>query len=164
MVTLHRPSNVDDAEALGELIEQLGLVSQRLRLLFAVHPRTRKRLEEFGLAARLAANARIRLTEPLGYIEFMNLVASARAVVTDSGGVQEETTYLGIPCLTLRENTERPITVTAGSNRLVKPAELPAMIDAVLAGGWPKGRRPELWDGRAAERCTAALRRRAGHA
>jgi UDP-N-acetylglucosamine 2-epimerase (non-hydrolysing) len=162
VVTLHRPSNVDDKAALAELVEQLELVSRRLPLLFAVHPRTRKRLAEFGLSGTLAANGRIRLTEPLGYIEFMNLVASARAVVTDSGGVQEETTYLGIPCLTLRENTERPVTVTQGSNRLVQPAELPAMIDAVLSGKWPKGRRPDLWDGKAAERCAAALERRAG--
>jgi UDP-N-acetylglucosamine 2-epimerase (non-hydrolysing) len=162
VVTLHRPSNVDDAAALTGLVVQLELVSQRLRLLFAVHPRTRKRLEEFGLAGRLAGNDRIRLTEPLGYIEFMNVVSSARAVITDSGGVQEETTYLGIPCLTLRENTERPVTVTEGSNRLVKPADLPAMVDAVLTGQWPTGRRPALWDGRAAERCTAALERRIG--
>jgi UDP-N-acetylglucosamine 2-epimerase (non-hydrolysing) len=162
VVTLHRPSNVDDAAALGELVDQLGFVSQELPLLFAVHPRTRKRLEEFGLAGKLAANGRIRLTEPLGYIEFMNLVVSARAVVTDSGGVQEETTYLGIPCLTLRENTERPVTVTEGSNRLIKPGELRTMIEAVLSGAWPKGRRPDLWDGRAAQRCSAALKRRSG--
>ena len=162
VVTLHRPSNVDDAAALGELVAELEAVSRRLPLLFAVHPRTRKRLQEFGLAARLEANPRIRLTEPLGYIEFMNVVSSAQAVITDSGGVQEETTYLGIPCLTLRENTERPVTVTEGSNRLVKPAELPAMIDSVLGGGWPKGRRPDLWDGKAAGRCAAALKRRAG--
>jgi UDP-N-acetylglucosamine 2-epimerase (non-hydrolysing) len=162
VVTLHRPSNVDDRQALGDLVAQLERVSEQLPLLFAVHPRTRKRLEEFGLAGILAANARIRLTEPLGYIEFMNLVASARAVVTDSGGVQEETTYLGIPCLTLRENTERPVTVTEGSNRLVKPDGLAAMIDTVLAGTWPKGRRPALWDGHAAARCSAALKRRSG--
>ncbi len=162
VVTLHRPSNVDDAAALGELVAQLEAVSAKLPLLFAVHPRTKKRLEEFGLAARLTANERIRLTEPLGYIEFMSVVSSACAVITDSGGVQEETTYLSIPCLTLRENTERPITVTEGSNRLVKPAELSAMVGQVLGGEWPKGRRPALWDGKAAERCSAALRRRAG--
>jgi UDP-N-acetylglucosamine 2-epimerase (non-hydrolysing) len=95
------------------------------------------------------------------YIEFMSLVSSAAAVITDSGGVQEETTYLGIPCLTLRENTERPITVTEGSNRLVKPGELIARAVDAAAGRWPTGRRPELWDGHAAERCVAALKRRA---
>ena len=116
--------------------------------------------QEFRLASMLEGNARICITEPLGYIEFMNLVSNARAVITDSGGVQEETTYLGVPCLTLRENTERPITVTEGSNRLVKPAELVAMIESVLAGKWPRGRRPERWDGKAADRCVAALRSR----
>jgi UDP-N-acetylglucosamine 2-epimerase (non-hydrolysing) len=160
VVTLHRPSNVDHAAALRELVEKLEAVSRHLPLLFAVHPRTKKRLQEFGLASRLEGNARIRITEPLGYIEFMNVVSSARAVITDSGGVQEETTYLGIPCLTLRENTERPITVSEGSNRLVKPGEVLAMVESVLAGLWPKGHRPERWDGRAADRCVAALRKR----
>jgi UDP-N-acetylglucosamine 2-epimerase (non-hydrolysing) len=152
-------------------------VSREIPLVFAVHPRTRKKLEEFGLLetltrasgtlARVAGEGRgqgcrITLTEPLGYIQFMNLVSSARAVITDSGGVQEESTYLDIPCLTLRENTERPVTVTEGSNRLVKPAELHRQMGEALAGRWPAGRKPDLWDGRSAARCVAALKRRAG--
>jgi UDP-N-acetylglucosamine 2-epimerase (non-hydrolysing) len=178
VVTLHRPSNVDTRAALEPLVQQLVAVSQELPLVFAVHPRTRKKLEEFGLLKALtptlslprpsadlsqqAGRGAITLTEPLGYIQFMNLVRSARAVITDSGGVQEESTYLGIPCLTLRENTERPITVSEGSNRLVKPAELHQQMGEVLAGRWPTGRRPALWDGQAADRCVAALKRRAG--
>ena len=108
------------------------------------------------------AEGRVRLTEPLGYTQFMNLVCGTRAVITDSGGVQEESTYLGIPCLTLRENTERPITVTEGSNRLVTTADLYDQIQEVLASRWPVGRRPALWDGRTAQRCVQALRTRIG--
>jgi UDP-N-acetylglucosamine 2-epimerase (non-hydrolysing) len=159
IVTLHRPSNVDDPATLKLLVTQLIEASQRLPLVFAVHPRTRKRLQEFGLLAALESSAAIRLTEPLGYIQFMNLVSAAKVVVTDSGGVQEESTYLGIPCLTLRENTERPITLTEGSNRLVKPADMKVAFDQALAGQWTTGRRPEFWDGKTAARCVAALRR-----
>lgn len=159
VVTLHRPSNVDERQALTELVQGLTAISPRLALVFPVHPRTRKKLEEFGLWRELAQNPRIKLIEPLGYIAFMALVQAARCVVTDSGGVQEETTYLGIPCLTLRDTTERPITVSHGSNRLVKLAGLSAAIDEVLAGRWPTGNRPHHWDGRAAERVADAIAR-----
>jgi UDP-N-acetylglucosamine 2-epimerase (non-hydrolysing) len=161
VVTLHRPSNVDDPAILGELVEALATASKDLPLVFSVHPRTRKRLGDFGLVDRLATSA-VTLVDPVPYIEFMNLVSGAAAVVTDSGGLQEETTYLGIPCLTLRENTERPITVTEGTNRLVRREELVARVREAAQGRWPAGRKPDLWDGRTAGRCVEALRRRAG--
>lgn len=159
VVTLHRPSNVDVPATLAQLVAQLVQISHKLPLVFSIHPRTRKRLQEFDLLRQLEQAADIHLTEPLGYIQFMNLVSSAKAVVTDSGGVQEESTYLGIPCLTLRENTERPITLTEGSNRLVKPQELTSALDEALNGKWATGKRPEFWDGETAGRCVAALRK-----
>jgi UDP-N-acetylglucosamine 2-epimerase (non-hydrolysing) len=161
VVTLHRPSNVDDPGVLGELVDALCEVSTHVPLVFSVHPRTRKRLAEYGLAERFDT-ATVTVVDPMSYIEFMNLVSGASLVITDSGGVQEETTYLGIPCLTLRENTERPITVTEGSNRLVKRPELLQQALAALGGDWGRGRRPALWDGRTASRCVDALKRRAG--
>ncbi len=160
VVTLHRPSNVDDVFVLGEIIDQLLKVADRLPLVFAVHPRTRRRLEEFGRFDALQRATNVHLVDPLGYLQFMNLVTGATAVITDSGGVQEETTYLGIPCLTLRENTERPVTVTEGTNRLVRPVDLTASVATVIEGRWPTGRRPQLWDGKAADRCIASLKRR----
>jgi UDP-N-acetylglucosamine 2-epimerase (non-hydrolysing) len=162
VVTLHRPSNVDTREALAPLVTTLVQVSTFLPLVFAVHPRTRRRLVDFGLEASLLNAPGITLVEPLGYIEFMNLVSNSAAVITDSGGVQEETTYLGIPCFTLRENTERPITVTVGSNRLIKAQELVAGIQQALGANHRSGRRPELWDGRTAQRAVQRLRERAG--
>jgi UDP-N-acetylglucosamine 2-epimerase (non-hydrolysing) len=161
VVTLHRPANVDSAGSLETLVSQLAAASRSLPMVFAVHPRTRKRLHEFGLMATLEHCPGIQLTPPLGYIEFMNLVSNAAVVVTDSGGVQEETTYLGIPCLTLRDTTERPITVEEGSNRLVQTHALTDALGEVMSGRFRTGRRPALWDGKAAERSVAALRRRA---
>jgi UDP-N-acetylglucosamine 2-epimerase (non-hydrolysing) len=160
VVTLHRPSNVDDEDVLSDLVDSLVEVAKGLPLVFSVHPRTRKRLDQFGLTDKLSGA--VRLVEPMPYIEFMNLVSAAAAVITDSGGVQEESTYLGIPCLTLRENTERPITVTQGSNQLVKREELVSRASDAVEGRWSTGRRPELWDGHTASRCVDALRRRAG--
>jgi UDP-N-acetylglucosamine 2-epimerase (non-hydrolysing) len=160
VVTLHRPSNVDGAESLGAIVERLAAVAERLPLVFPVHPRTRARLREFDLAERLEASPGIRLLEPLSYIEFMSLVVDCSVAITDSGGIQEETSYLGIPCLTLRENTERPVTLTQGTNRLVKPAELERAVQAAIERGIVAAA-IDLWDGRTAERVAASLRRRA---
>lgn len=161
VVTLHRPSNVDDPAVLEVLMDQLVQASRKLPLVFAVHPRTRDRLERSGFMARLTAAEDIHLIEPLGYIEFMSLVTRARVAITDSGGIQEETTYLGIPCLTLRDNTERPITLTQGTNRLVKPDSLLIELDAALASAQQSKPRPQLWDGHAAPRIVESLERHA---
>ncbi len=161
LVTLHRPSNVDDPAQLARLAEALAAVQARLPVIFPVHPRTARRLAAAGLDTVLA-QAGVRLIEPLPYIAFMSLVLEAGAVITDSGGLQEETTYFGIPCFTLRENTERPITVEQGTNRLTTPAALPGQLDAALAAGDAAPVRPEYWDGRTAGRCLADLRRRDG--
>jgi UDP-N-acetylglucosamine 2-epimerase (non-hydrolysing) len=159
VVTLHRPSNVDEREKLTELVTTLVALSHELQVVFAIHPRTRKRLEDFGLLGSITGASGIRSTEPLSYIEFMNLITGCTLAVTDSGGVQEETTYLGIPCATLRENTERPITLTQGTNRLLQPAGLVAAAKDALQGLWPKGKRPALWDGHAANRAAVSLKR-----
>ncbi|MBM3732439.1 MAG: UDP-N-acetylglucosamine 2-epimerase (non-hydrolyzing) [Acidimicrobiia bacterium] len=159
VVTLHRPSNVDGRDSLATIVEVLRAIARDLAVVFPLHPRTRKQLEAFGLLERLAADPRVVLAEPMGYVEFMSLVRGAACAITDSGGVQEETTYLGMPCLTLRTTTERPITVSEGTNRLVTVADLPAQVKAVLAGEWPKGRKPEMWDGRTAGRVADSLAR-----
>ena len=160
VVTLHRPVNVDDERQLATLVDCLAALHDELPVVFPVHPRTAARLRETGLDGRLAG-AGVRLLEPMPYVRFMSLVSGARAVVTDSGGIQEETTYLGIPCFTLRESTERPITVEHGTNRLATPDNVVALLQRALnapAGGPPP--KPEYWDGRTAGRCVEDLRRR----
>ncbi|MCA1828673.1 MAG: UDP-N-acetylglucosamine 2-epimerase (non-hydrolyzing) [Myxococcales bacterium] len=153
LATLHRPANVDDPAALERLLSALSEVGQEIPVVFPIHPRTRSRLPE-GFNAR-----GVKLVEPLGYLDFLALTADARLVMTDSGGIQEETTALGVPCLTLRENTERPITVEVGTNQLVgtDPARVIPAAREVLAGRGKKGRIPELWDGHAAERVAEVL-------
>lgn len=160
LVTLHRPSNVDQAATLEPLLAVLREVSEKIPLVFALHPRTRGNIERFGLRT-LVDSPRIALLPPQGYLEMLGLMAGATLVLTDSGGLQEETTALGVPCLTLRENTERPITVEQGTNTLVG-RERSAILEAVaeiLEGSGKRGRVPELWDGLAAERIAADLSR-----
>ncbi len=159
VVTLHRPSNVDDPAQLSCLVDALSAVQRRLPLVFPVHPRTRQRLGATHFDAVLES-AGVQLMDPASYVRFMSLVVDAAAVITDSGGVQEETTYLGIPCLTLRDNTERPITVTQGTNRLVSAHALERELGDALAMPKANIRRPELWDGHAAMRCVRDLRTR----
>jgi UDP-N-acetylglucosamine 2-epimerase (non-hydrolysing) len=162
VVTLHRPSNVDDPTQLLRLVEALIEAQRRLPLVFPVHPRTAKRLGA-GLFDSRLLRAGVRLVEPMPYVRFMSLVSGAAAAITDSGGIQEETTYLGIACLTLRENTERPITISEGSNRLTTPEML--LLDLEKALTAPRVVRcPALWDGKTAARCVEDIRRRAGPA
>jgi len=158
VVTLHRPSNVDDADALREALGVLADVSALLPLVWPVHPRARANLDRFGLGPDLAAAA-ITLLPPQGYLEMLGLMAGARVVLTDSGGIQEETTALAVPCLTLRENTERPITVEQGTNTIVgrDRARAVACVRAILDGGGRRGRTPEGWDGHTAERVAQDL-------
>jgi UDP-N-acetylglucosamine 2-epimerase (non-hydrolysing) len=155
VITLHRPSNVDSPEILGNIVAALTEVSERLPLVFPVHPRTRATLERFGINP----GPRVLLCGPLPYMDFLNLWSNARLVLTDSGGLQEETTALGIACVTLRENTERPITVEEGTNVLVGTDRdrIVAACHGILDGKGKSGRRPDRWDGRAAERIVATL-------
>lgn len=159
LLTLHRPSNVDRPEKLQAIVEALEAIAADLRLVFASHPRTMKNLERFNLLDRLRQVPKLDLLGPLPYIDFMNVVTGARLVITDSGGLQEETTYLGIPCLTMRENTERPITVTQGTNELVGATDLLAQVQRILNGDWKKGSRLDLWDGKTAARAVESLKR-----
>jgi UDP-N-acetylglucosamine 2-epimerase (non-hydrolysing) len=159
VLTLHRPSNVDRAAALGPLLRVVGETAGRLPIVFPVHPRTRARLDASGLGAALGNVPGIHVTAPLGYLDMLALLQRATLVLTDSGGLQEETTYLGVPCLTLRDNTERPATIAEGTNRVVgtRPARVRTEIDRILDGAIPPVRRPPLWDGHAAERVAAVL-------
>jgi UDP-N-acetylglucosamine 2-epimerase (non-hydrolysing) len=158
VVTLHRPSNVDEAVALRESVSLLCGVSRRLPLIWPVHPRARANIERFGLSAQIA-NSRIVLLPPQGYLEMVGLLSAAKLVLTDSGGIQEEATALNVPCLTMRENTERPVTVEQGTNTLVGRDQSLALecVDDILATGGKRGRMPELWDGRAADRIARDL-------
>lgn len=159
VVTLHRPSNVDDPVVLAAITGVLEAVQADLPVVFPVHPRTRKNIETAGLAPRYQAMDRLTLMDPVGYLDFLKLLADAAVVMTDSGGIQEETTILGVPCLTLRENTERPVTLTQGTNQLVgmDPERILTAYRGVRAAPPATPHVPEKWDGHAAERIAAII-------
>ena len=159
VITLHRPSNVDSPQALNKICDALINLSKKLSLIFPVHPRTMKFLKLNGLYDRIGEVSNVIVTEPLHYIPFMNLVFNARMIVTDSGGLQEETTYLGIPCLTLRPNTERPVTINEGTNRLCNEDDLETAVHEILEGKIGEGQIPEFWDGQTAGRVVQTLLR-----
>ena len=153
-LTLHRPSNVDNEVIFGGILDALDVVQRDMPIVFPLHPRTRNNLETLGLGGRVKAMRNLRIVDPLGYLDFMKLLSESRIVLTDSGGIQEETTILQVPCLTLRENTERPVTAEIGSNQIVgtRAASIIAAYRSVMAGDGPPCGTPPLWDGRAAER------------
>ena len=163
LTTLHRPSNVDDPAMLEQIMAALSDIGQRLPVIFPIHPRTRQRLQNTQYAISrsipLGRNTSLHLLEPLSYLDFLTLQRHAALVITDSGGIQEETTYLGIPCLTVRENTERPVTVTLGTNQLVgrDMARLRQIADRILDGEIQPHQIPPLWDGKASERIAGLI-------
>ena len=159
LVTLHRPSNVDRAENLSRILESFREIADMMEIVFPIHPRTRKALQSFGLQKKAESIKQLKLIDPVGYIDFLALMENAKLVITDSGGIQEETTYLGIPCLTMRKNTERPSTVEVGTNQLCGEDfdRLMEKVNEILAGKQKRGTIPELWDGKTAERIAEIL-------
>jgi UDP-N-acetylglucosamine 2-epimerase (non-hydrolysing) len=158
LVTLHRPSNVDDHDILKNLCKKLIVISRKMPLAFPIHPRTRINMEQLGLLSSLNAEKHLIVLEPLNYINFMNLVFNCRFALTDSGGIQEETSYLGIPCLTLRPNTERPITISRGTNNLCTIEDLEGQIEKILAKEKNKHTQIDLWDGQTADRVVKSIK------
>ncbi len=158
-LTMHRPSNVDDPVVFGRLLDALEVIQRDMPIVFPIHPRTRNNLPKLGLADRVAAMSNLILIEPAGYLDFLKLTSSAKLVLTDSGGIQEETTVLKVPCITMRENTERPITIEMGSNQLVgtDPEKILQAYRNVVEGKLPEGQLPEMWDGKAAQRIAKIL-------
>ena len=152
VLTFHRPGNVDDRESLTQLVQLWGQISEQVPLVFPVHPRTYKNILEFGLQSVIDGYPNLFFIEPLGYLQFIHLVSCSGFALTDSGGIQEETTYLNIPCLTVRPNTERPVTVWEGSNKLIKMEEIVAEVQLIVQGDGKLGRVPKFWDGHTAER------------
>lgn len=160
LVTLHRPSNVDTRDGLEQILGYLNKLSAEVPVIFPIHPRTRKNIEALGIEASLHDS--LRIVEPVRYREFITLEKNAKFILTDSGGIQEETTYLGLPCLTLRPNTERPITITEGTNELADMSNVAEQSAKILAGQWKQGKVPALWDGRTAERITKVVAKYTG--
>jgi UDP-N-acetylglucosamine 2-epimerase (non-hydrolysing) len=158
VMTFHRPANVDNKENLTRILNALNTISKDIKIIFPIHPRTIKNAESFGLK-HLIESSQITLCEPQGYLDFMKLISSAVGVVTDSGGIQEETTFLGVPCLTVRNNTERPITAEVGTNTLLELNEdlIIQHVGSILGGTYKKGQVPELWDGKSSERIVEAI-------
>lgn len=161
-ITLHRPSNVDSQEAFLNILKALDHIQQKIPVIFPIHPRTQSMITKFGLDDTIGRMKNVRIIEPLGYFDFGKLTADSKFVLTDSGGIQEETTVQGIPCITLRENTERPITVTEGTNELAgsESSKIIRMAELILSGDWKKGNIPKMWDGQTAERITNAIKTR----
>jgi UDP-N-acetylglucosamine 2-epimerase (non-hydrolysing) len=157
VLTFHRPSNVDSKESLSQLVEIWGTLSKRLPLIFPVHPRTYKNIETFGMREKIDQFENLFFIEPLGYLQFINLVRNSRFVLTDSGGIQEETTYLNLPCLTIRPNTERPVTIWEGSNKLIKTEKILTESEMIFEGKGKKGKQPRYWDGQTAGRIVKIL-------
>jgi len=159
VLTLHRPSNVDSLETLAEIYKILSAVSERVRLVYPIHPRTRDRMQTHDLLNQFTGLKDLQMIEPLGYLDFVKLVKESRFVLTDSGSIQEETTYMHIPCLTMRDNTERPSTVEMGTNKLVGRDKkvITKAVDCILNGKWRPGRVPRYWDGKATERILSVL-------
>ena len=155
LVTLHRPANVDEQDSLRRILQVLDDLAAATPVVFPMHPRTKKNIATFGIDASF--REALRIVEPVRYTQFVTLEKNARFVLTDSGGIQEETTYLGLPCLTLRPNTERPITMTEGTNKLVGLETVAAEAQKILAGDWPAGKVPALWDGATAVRIAQVL-------
>ncbi|NLS95775.1 MAG: UDP-N-acetyl glucosamine 2-epimerase [Planctomycetaceae bacterium] len=158
-MTLHRPSNVDAAAALGAILDAIEVIARDLPIVFPIHPRTRKNIADLGFRSRVEALGNLRLVDPLGYLDFLKLNANARLVLTDSGGLQEETTILRVPCITIRENTERPVTCQVGSNQLVGTSTraILAAYERIKTGQFDQFGIPDLWDGQAAQRIARIL-------